>query len=190
MEGLGLTYMAQSRFADALPLLREALEGYTQVLGEEHLATLWVLEGNARTLELSGEIEEAERLYREALDRGRRTLAESDELIRRVVRHLMNLLMAQGRYDEAEPLLLEALEVRRGMGGDDHAGTAAILYSLACIEAVRGDRGKALEWLRQSVETGFSDADWMARDPDLTSLHGDTDFEAILAEVKKRIGEE
>ena len=32
--------------------------------------------------------------------------------------------------------------------------------------------------------------EYVARDPDLASLRGDPDFEAIVAEVKKRIGDE
>jgi tetratricopeptide (TPR) repeat protein len=136
--GLGLAYMAESRYADAVPLLREALEGFTSILGETHVETLQVLNNTARALELSGEIEEAERLHREVLD-------------------------------EAEPLHLEA---RRGVGGDDPTGTAAILYNLACLEAERGDLAKALDWLRQSVAAGLADADWTLQDPALAALHG------------------
>ena len=40
------------------------------------------------------------------------------------------------------------------MLGDDHPDTANTLYNLACMEAVRGDRAKAMDWLRQSVEAG------------------------------------
>ena len=35
-----------------------------------------------------------------------------------------------------------------------------------------------------------TEADWMMKDSDLTSLHGDPEFEAIVADVNKRIGEE
>jgi hypothetical protein len=46
-----------------------------------------------------------------------------------------------------------------------------------------------VDWLRQAVDAGFADADAMATDSDLTSLHG-PEFDAIVARVKKRIGEE
>ena len=36
--------------------------------------------------------------------------------------------------------------------------------------------------------SGFTDADWMVKDSDLASLHGDPEFQAIVAEIKKRIG--
>ena len=39
------------------------------------------------------------------------------------------------------------------------------------------------------MDKGFT-SDWMMKDPDLDSLRGDPGFEAIVAEVEKRIGEE
>ena len=41
----------------------------------------------------------------------------------------------------------------------------------------------------QAVDRGLYQVD-PARDPGLASLHGDPEFDAIVAEVKKRIGEE
>jgi len=46
-----------------------------------------------------------------------------------------------------------------------------------------------MDWLRQAVDAGWADADHVATDSDLTSLHG-PEFDAIVARVKKRLGEE
>ena len=62
-------------------------------------------------------------------------------------------------------------------------------YNLACYYALAGNRDEALDHLRSSLRLGNHDA-WIAHDPDLRSLHGDPEFEVIVAEVKKRIGEE
>ncbi len=57
---------------------------------------------------------------------------------------------------------------------------------LACYYALAGDRAEALHLLQRSLELG-----WVGYDnPDLDSLHGDPEFEALVAEVKKRIGVE
>ena len=47
----------------------------------------------------------------------------------------------------------------------------------------------ALAFLRRALDAGYA-TDYIALDPDLESLHGDPEFETIVAEVKKRIGEE
>ena len=54
--------------------------------------------------------------------------------------------------------------------------------------ALMGDRERALDELNRAAQFGY----WDFRNPrdDLRSLFGDPEFEAIVAEVKKRIGEE
>jgi hypothetical protein len=64
--------------------------------------------------------------------------------------------------------------------GGKHPQTAGTAYNLACLEALRGNPQRAMEWLEQAVGAGFAVADHMARDPDLTSLHG-PEFDALLA---------
>lgn len=75
------------------------------------------------------------------------------------------------RYDEAKALLLEGLEV--------HPGNASLLYNLACMEALSGDKDAALEHLAQAVSNprfrGFAETD-----TDLDSLRDDPRFSAAL----------
>jgi len=40
---------------------------------------------------------------------------------------------------------------------------------------------EALAMLKRAAETGFSDMEWISRDPDLASLHGDAEFEQLIA---------
>ena len=75
------------------------------------------------------------------------------------------------------------------MLGDDHPKTAEAFYSLACFEAVRGDRAKAMDWLIQTVDAGFAGADWMPKDTDLESLHG-PDFDALVERVRQNAAEQ
>ena len=62
-------------------------------------------------------------------------------------------------------------------------------YYQASYWASLGDREKALQYLRQAIDLGLI-GELVVHDPDLASLRGDPEFEAIVAEVKKRIGEE
>ena len=60
-------------------------------------------------------------------------------------------------------------------------------YNLACTHALLGDRDRALELLRRSLDENFltpgsreRQKTWARDDPDLKSLRGDPRFEALL----------
>ena len=53
----------------------------------------------------------------------------------------------------------------------------------------RGERDLALKHLRQALERGFSSA-WSVHDPIFDSLREDPEFQAIVAEVEKRIAKQ
>ncbi|MBV8515737.1 MAG: hypothetical protein JO260_10635, partial [Acidobacteria bacterium] len=42
-----------------------------------------------------------------------------------------------------------------------------------------GRKAEALDALRKAHEEGFKDATWARRDPDLTLLHGDPEFDRL-----------
>jgi hypothetical protein len=56
------------------------------------------------------------------------------------------------------------------------------MVDLARVGALHGDRAKALNWLRQAVDGGYSKHDAMARDVDLQVLHG-AEFDSLLAQA-------
>ena len=63
------------------------------------------------------------------------------------------------------------------------------MYNLACLAARRGDRRKALGWLGQSVEAGFAQADVMAKDSDLETLHG-PEFDALVEHTRRNAADQ
>jgi hypothetical protein len=75
------------------------------------------------------------------------------------------------RYDDAKALLLEGLEV--------HPGNASLLYNLACMEALSGNKDAAFEHLAQAGSNarfrGFAETD-----TDLDSLRDDPRFTAVV----------
>ena len=55
-----------------------------------------------------------------------------------------------------------------------------VWYNLACSLALVNRTEDALEALNRSIELGYDDYEWMKKDPDLNSLHGDSRFESML----------
>jgi tetratricopeptide (TPR) repeat protein len=58
---------------------------------------------------------------------------------------------------------------------------ANILYNAACTYGVMGMKAEALALARKTVDVGYTNRDWMARDPDLACLHDDPEFQALCA---------
>ena len=56
---------------------------------------------------------------------------------------------------------------------------ATVLYNAACVFCVLKRKTDALASLRKAWDAGFKDADWARRDPDLSLLHGDPEFEKL-----------
>ena len=62
------------------------------------------------------------------------------------------------------------------------ANEAMILYNAACVYSSLKRKQEALDTLRKAWEAGFRDADWARRDPDLSFLRGDSEFERLFPE--------
>lgn len=60
------------------------------------------------------------------------------------------------------------------------AEESLVWYNLGCSLALVDRTDDALEALSRSLELGYDDYEWMKKDPDLTSLHGDPRFESML----------
>jgi TolB-like protein/Tfp pilus assembly protein PilF len=56
---------------------------------------------------------------------------------------------------------------------------ATVLYNAACVFNVLKRKTDAMEALKKAWDAGFKDADWARRDPELSSLHGDAEFERL-----------
>jgi tetratricopeptide (TPR) repeat protein len=56
---------------------------------------------------------------------------------------------------------------------------ATVMYNAACVFCQLGRKPEAVSALRKAWEAGFKDAAWARRDPDLTILHGEPEFEKL-----------
>jgi hypothetical protein len=75
------------------------------------------------------------------------------------------------RYDETKALLVEGLEL--------HPGNTSLLYDLACVEALMGDKDAAFEHLAQAVSNPRM-REYAREDEDLDSLRDDPRFSEVL----------
>jgi hypothetical protein len=57
-------------------------------------------------------------------------------------------------------------------------------YNLACSLALSKRKTDALRSLRQAVELGYRDFDWMLQDPDLEEMKAHPGFLALLEQLK------
>jgi tetratricopeptide (TPR) repeat protein len=73
------------------------------------------------------------------------------------------------RYDEAKALLVEGLAL--------HPGNTSLLYDLACVEALLGEKDAALEHLGEAMSNPRL-REAALKDPDLDSIRDDPRFSA------------
>jgi non-specific serine/threonine protein kinase/serine/threonine-protein kinase len=188
MHNLAGTLFDEQKFAEAEGLERQVLEADRRILGAQHPETVRAMHLLALILSEENRLPEAESLMQQSLDIQRRVLGPEHPETLKSMDSLATLLLGEGRYPDAAKLERETLEIQRRVLGPDNPDTATVEYNLACSLAHLGQKDEALTLLRHSLEHGML-ATTMAHigdDPDLTSLHGDPRFEALVAEGKRR----
>jgi non-specific serine/threonine protein kinase/serine/threonine-protein kinase len=101
--------------------------------------------------------------------------------------HAMALVHAgAGRIAEAQRLITASIDMAEKAAGPRHGFVSRGYYNLACLAAKTGERDRALDLLRAALDRGFA-AGIIFDDPDLAGLRGDSEFEALVAEVRRRI---
>jgi hypothetical protein len=93
----------------------------------------------------------------------------------------------EGKYDQSDVLLAQTLELEKRVLGPEDPLTALPLFNLGDLEARRGNRAQAITLLSQSVDHGLPPYADLAIEKvtDLTSLHGDPRFAALVAHAKQ-----
>jgi eukaryotic-like serine/threonine-protein kinase len=100
---------------------------------------------------------------------------------------LGHLLTEAGDTGRAGALLRESeRQTREAMEQGD--GNPALLFSLAGIATIRGERGRALAYLEQAVDMGWNDPILTRIDPVVAPLRGDPRFEAAVEAMESRVG--
>ena len=183
MSYLASTLMGEGRYAEAEALERETLDIQRRVLGPEHPDTLNSMSLLADTLMDEGQYAESEKLNREILEIRRRVLGPQHANTLSAMNNLAVDLSHEKRYGEAEKLFREAIQAAGQANRPDVLDD--LWYNFACAAALAGRRDEALEYLGHLIDLGFSNADAMATDNDLESLHGDPRFAALVARARQ-----
>jgi adenylate cyclase len=125
----------------------------------------------AQALEAAGRTAAAADAYRKALDVAQRHLEIHPDDPRAATMRAVSLCRL-GQAGEGLRWARRALEI--------DPGDAGVLYNVACLYALEGKHEAAIECLEQCVRLGFGNAQWIEKDPDLASLHGDPRFVAMV----------
>jgi len=161
---------------------------------------------HARMLLYVGRISEAEEELRQVLAKN------PDQF--KALAYLGKVLYYEGKMDEAGAALERAVQLSEGSTDETAKIMAAFLYAsrnqrskiapgifkyvpsrvidgdqaywTGGVYALLGDKQNALLWLRRTVELGNVNYPWFERDKNYDSLRGDPEYQAIMADVKKR----
>ena len=187
MSNLAAVYMHEGKYAQAAGLDEQTLEIRKRVLGPEHSDTLTSMNNLAIDYQEAGRDAQAEALYTQTLEIRKRVLGPEHPDTLGSMSNLAGLYIHEGKFAQAEGLYTQTLEIRKRLLGPEDPLTAQTLYSLACVAARRGDKDRAITWLSESVDHGLPprDALGVEKDTDLTSLHGDPRFTALVTHVKQ-----
>jgi serine/threonine protein kinase len=188
MRDLAWSVQGEGHNAEAEKIDRELLDTQLHVFGPEHPETLATAGSLAAVLEEEGRYAEAEGIERELLDTDRRVLGPENPITLAATTALSDILGKEGHYAEAEKLGRMALDANRRVLGHDNPGMVLAVYNLGCWAARQGHKSEALAYLREAIDHGLSPADDLDidKDADLKSLHGDPQFEALVAYAKER----
>ena len=160
---LGRAYFASGRYAEAVRLTDRALE----MNGDDYNVYI----PYALSLRKLGKGDAAKELD----DRMMRVLEQQLELVPEDVRArilLANIYASIGKTDDSVRQLQTAVTLR--------PNEPNVLYNAACTFGLMEKKPEALDMLRRALEAGYANLDWASRDPDLTCLHGDAEFERLI----------
>jgi tetratricopeptide (TPR) repeat protein len=125
----------------------------------------------AQAYEADGKHAEAASAYRRALAAAERRLEFHPDDARAATMRAVSLCRL-GEQAEGLVWARRALEI--------DPTDAGIRYNVACLYALEDRREEAVECLEVCIRLGFGNVEWIARDPDLASLHGDERFESLI----------
>ena len=166
---LGRALFSSGRFDEAADLMDRALEA----AGDDY--NVFVPYG--LSVEAKGDqvrTEQYRKKFGEVLERHVDTVPE--DVRARIL--LSNNYASVGRRSDAAAQIEKAVAMR--------PNDANVLYNAACTYSILRMKPEGLMMLAKATEVGFSDYEWVSRDPDLAALHDEAEFKAILEKLKPK----
>jgi eukaryotic-like serine/threonine-protein kinase len=188
MTDLAADYASEGKYAQAEALNLQTLEIRKRVLGPEHYDTLISMINLAFDYRGEDKNAQAEAFDIQALEIQKRVLGPNHPETLRTMNNLADDYINEGKYAQLEAILVQILEIQKRVLGPENSHTATTLYNLGCMAARRGDKEKAIALLSQAVDHGLSPREDLAmgQDTDLTSLHSDPRFAALMTHAKQK----
>lgn len=84
-------------------------------------------------------------------------------------------------YDRSGRYFDRAFKIQKGTVND--------YYNAACSWALAGNKDKALDYIKESIDLGWLNINHLKNDNDLNSLHGATAWEALINELQHKVDE-
>ncbi|KAL8689940.1 MAG: hypothetical protein Q9218_004502 [Villophora microphyllina] len=136
LNGLGIIYDQQQKYALSAHTQESALAIQTSALGPNHLEATWTVNELGRVYRHLGDYERSESMHLRALEILRRALQPNDLEIAWTINTLARTYCNQGRYGEALILIDEALTCRIDILGELHPHSIWTLMDKAkCFRA-------------------------------------------------------
>jgi tetratricopeptide (TPR) repeat protein len=192
MSNLANSYAAVGRHEDALKLHEEALALMKAKLGPDHPTTLLCMHATAADLESLNRTADAIKLIDEVLQRAAGKVVDP-----RVVPGVMHLrILHFAKLSDVAGCRATA-EMWEKLNRTDVLG----FYNAACFRAMTAavialtdpsadgvkkagvEAEQAMAWLQKAVAAGYHDADELANDGELYSLHDRPDFKELLTRL-------
>jgi tetratricopeptide (TPR) repeat protein len=162
-----------------------ALESARASWGEDNSLTLRLASELATAYSLLGRHADATSLQEDVLERTHSSRGKEPYALL-AARVLGDVYRRAGRHEEARSLLREALGGQIEIVGERSSDVADTRYSLGCLAAATGQRREALDQLSQAVDLRWAERT-ILDEADLDDLRGEPEFEALVAEVKRRL---
>jgi len=148
----GRLYYTQSRYDDALPHYRRALELSEQRFGKEHPAVADVLQLLAICTGSKGQLDEARALYERALKIRETALGPTHPDVAATLNTLAIDSADRGDHQKALELFERALDIRVKALGPGHSRVGHVLTNMAGSYLALGDAAKAAETVKQAID--------------------------------------
>ena len=181
-NNLGVLYGNLGRIEEAETAYKEVLKIYNETADkstEAYLPVVVVTQNNLGELyEKLGRIEEAETAYKEVLKIYNETADKSTEAYLPVVvvtqNNLGTLYWKLGRFEEAETAYNNLLDI------DPNYSSA--WYNKACLESLRNNKEKSIEFLKKAIELAKKYVDMAKTDEDFNNIRESKEFKELIGD--------